>query len=98
MLRVPTAGYDTIFYFHHTYVDYQWAFWQEVQRLKGREDPDFRTLEDFDQRLFPFSSRRWNDNAKTLRYSRPQDTFDYKKNLCYEYDELIFDGKTPGPI
>ena len=43
----------------------------------------------------PFSSRHWNDNAKTLRYSRAEDTFDYKNNLCYEYDELLFDGLTP---
>ena len=43
----------------------------------------------------PFDSSRFNDNAKTLRNSRSQDTLDYKQNFCYEYDELLFDGLTP---
>ena len=34
MTIVDTAGYR-IFYLHHSYVDYQWAFWQELQRLQG---------------------------------------------------------------
>ena len=29
------------------------------------------------------------------RNSRGQDTFNYKENYCYEYDQLRFDGMTP---
>ena len=29
-----TAGYDPMFFLHHTFVDYQWAFWQEVHRIR----------------------------------------------------------------
>ena len=29
------------------------------------------------------------------RNSRGQDTFNYKENYCYEYDQLLFDGMTP---
>ena len=90
--QIATAAYDTLFYLHHNYVDYQWAFWQELQRLRGRSNP---TIDGFDQPLPPFDSRRFNDNAKTLRNSRAQDTFDYQKNFCYEYDQLLFDGLTP---
>ena len=92
MEPLDTASYDTLFYLHHSYVDYQWAFWQELQRLRGYSDP---TIEGFDQPLRPFESSRFNDNAKTLQNSRAQDTFDYQGNLCYEYDQLLFDGLTP---
>ena len=92
MSMTQTAGYDTLFYLHHSYVDYQWAFWQELQRLRGRSDP---TIDGFDRPLPPFDSRRFNDNAKTLRNSRAQDTFDYQTKFCYEYDQLLFDGFTP---
>ena len=36
-----------------------------------------------------------NENAKTRQYSRIKDTFDYRKNLCYEYKDLLFYGLTP---
>ena len=34
MTREETAGYDPIFFLHHTFVDYLWAFWQEVQQIR----------------------------------------------------------------
>ena len=34
-----TAAYSEPFYLHHSYVDYQWAFWQERQRLQGKAEP-----------------------------------------------------------
>ena len=37
-----------------------------------------------------------NDNQRTLRNNRGLDTLDYKGNFCYEYEELLFDGMTPG--
>ena len=30
-----------------------------------------------------------------IRNSRGLDTFYYKENYCYEYEELLFDGQTP---
>ena len=89
---LETSSYDTLFFLHHSYVDYQWAFWQELQRLRGHSDPK---MPGFDEPLPPFDNREFNDNAKTLRNTRAQDTFDYRGNLCYEYDEFLFDGKTP---
>ena len=92
MASVETAAYDTLFYLHHSYVDYQWAFWQELQRLRNHSEP---RIPGFERPLPPFDSSRYNDNAKTLRNSRSQDTFDYQGNFCYEYDQLLFDGLTP---
>ena len=90
MVCTTTAGYDTVFYLHHTYVDYLWAFWQEVQRLDGNSvNPNFH------HPLEPFDRQGFNHNSKTLRNSRPQDTFDYKERFCYEYDQLLFDNLTP---
>ena len=94
LYHTETAGYDTLFYLHHTYIDYQWAFWQELQRLRGQSDPTIE-FEGFNEPLPPFDSSRFNDNAKTLRNSRSEDTLDYKQNFCYEYDRLLFDGLTP---
>ena len=65
MGSLETAAYDTLFYLHHSYIDYQWAFWQELQRLKGKWDPTIE-FEGFDQPLPPFDSSCFNDNAKTL--------------------------------
>ena len=36
MDNVATAAYDPMFFLHHSYVDFQWAFWQELQRLRGK--------------------------------------------------------------
>ena len=35
MADLRTASCDPIFYLHHTYVDRQFAFWQELHRLRG---------------------------------------------------------------
>ena len=34
-------------------------------------------------------------NHRTLKNNRGRDTLEYRKNFCYEYDQLVFEGKTP---
>ena len=92
MLKPATAAYDTIFYLHHSYVDYQWAYWQELQRLRGHPEPVDEGLKD---PLPPFDNSKFNQQDKTFRNHRGKDTFDYRKKFCYQYDQLMFDGKTP---
>ena len=97
MIITAVSAYDPIFYLHHAYVDYQWAFWQELQKLRGINEPTPRL---FHQENPPFNRAEErngfkNNNQRTLENNRGRDTLEYKKNFCYEYDKLIFDGKTP---
>jgi len=45
--------------------------------------------------LPPFDRRDVNPYEKTRTNSVGVNTLDYKRNLCYEYDTLTFDGMTP---
>jgi len=92
MFDLETSAYDPLFYLHHTYVDQQFAFWQELQKLRELDDPD---LQAFDKPLQPFNHTKFNKNQKTLWNNRGRDTFDYKNNFCYMYDKLLFDNMTP---
>merc|ERR1712200_70402 len=88
-----TASYDPLFYLHHTYVDYLFAYWQELQRLRGHDVvPRVRGLVNA---FAPFNNRRFNSKQVTLRNNRGRDTFSYTENYCYEYQDLQFDGQTP---
>ena len=93
MLRIDTAAYDPVFYLHHTYVDYVFAYWQELQRLRGHNNVP--TVRDHAGTLAPFNNQRHNSKRVTLRNNRGRDTFEYSTNYCYEYQELKFDGLTP---
>ena len=93
MKELETAAYDPLFYLHHTYVDYVYAFWQELQRLRGHDEvPEVRGLE---RTLAPFDNRRFNNKQVTLKNNRGRDTFKYSENFCYNYQDLKFDGQTP---
>jgi len=88
-----TAAYDPIFYLHHSNVDRQFAFWQELQKLRRLPafDPNDGEL---DWELQPFN---WNNNTNevTRRNSRGRNDFDYEDTFCYKYDELLYRGMTP---
>ena len=43
----------------------------------------------------PAFPRQHNNKRKTLKNNLGSDTFDYKTNYCYEYDDLVFMGMTP---
>jgi len=92
-----TAAYDPVFYLHHVNVDRQFAFWQELQRIR-RERNEIETeidVSDLQTPLEPFNRETINPFEKTRRNSLGEDTLDYRKDLCYEYDSLTFDGLTP---
>jgi len=93
MLTPMTAAYDPVFYLHHAYVDYVFAYWQELQRLRGHNNVP--TVRDHADTLAPFNDRRHNSKPVTLRNNRGRDTFEYTAKYCYEYQDLKFDGKTP---
>eukprot|EP00092_Neocalanus_flemingeri_P017751 GFUD01019206.1.p1 GENE.GFUD01019206.1~~GFUD01019206.1.p1 ORF type:complete len:822 (+),score=86.31 GFUD01019206.1:100-2565(+) len=89
-----TAAYDPIFYLHHAYVDKQFAFWQELQRLRGLS-LKMENHPDLLKSLPPFDNKKFNKLQKTRIFNWGNETFDYKENYCYEYDDLTFDGETP---
>ena len=93
MRQIETAAYDPVFYLHHTYVDYVFAYWQELQRLRGHNEVP--TVRGHTDTLAPFNDRRHNSKPVTLRNNRGRDTFEYRAKYCYEYQDLKFDGKTP---
>ena len=99
MIWTGTAAYDPLFYLHHAFVDYLWAFWQELQQHRGldiyKDGRSYRGFHEFDEPLHPFDRADYNDNAKTLKHNKGSDVVDYKRNLCYEYDDLRFCGLTP---
>eukprot|EP00092_Neocalanus_flemingeri_P013305 GFUD01014340.1.p1 GENE.GFUD01014340.1~~GFUD01014340.1.p1 ORF type:complete len:703 (-),score=114.52 GFUD01014340.1:88-2196(-) len=89
------ASYDPIFYLHHSYVDLQFAFYQELQRLRhinvtkksfckqGRS----AALQPFASPINPYAASKLN----SIGYQ----TLDYENNFCYKFDELLFEGLTP---
>ena len=95
MVTTEKAAYDPVFYLHNTFIDYLWAYWQELQRLRSEDDRDHFINKIYNVPLPPFDRADFNKNKKTLRHNKGRDVLDYKSNLCYEYDDLRFDGKTP---
>ena len=93
MIFLDTSAYDPVFYLHHAYVDYVFAYWQELQRLRGHNEVP--TVREHTDTLPPFDNRRHNSKEITLRNNRGRDTFEYTVNYCYEYQDLTFDGRTP---
>ena len=69
MGTIKTAAYDPLFFLHHSYVDYQWAFWQELQRLRGLGEKPLKSqdVENFGEPLAPFNLTQYNGQGKTFR-------------------------------
>ena len=80
MYEMSNAAYDTVFWLHHAFVDKLWAYWQELQQLRSLEE---HYIHEFDLPFPPFKKIG-------------REVVDYRSNLCYDYDHLIFDDKTPG--
>ena len=94
MYDTETAAFDPVFYLHHSFIDFLWAYWQELQKHR---DPEtiITTATEFDQPLPPFDKADFNKNKRTLKHNRGHDVVDYKSNLCYEYENLKFNDETP---
>ena len=64
-------------------MDRLFAFWQELQRLRGL--PAGPALP---RPVPPFHDPRHNPRQATLAHSTAGDTFDYRNNFCYSYDQV----------
>ena len=38
MRPIEKAAYDPVFYLLNTFIDYLWAYWQELQQLRGKTE------------------------------------------------------------
>ena len=94
MRTIEKAAYYPVFYLLNAFIDYLWAYWQELQRLRGKTENYVEKYE-LDDPLPPFDRADFNHNEKTLKHNKGLDVVDYQSNLCYEYEDLIFDGMTP---
>ena len=94
MQVIDTSAYDPVFYLHHTYIDFVFAFWQELQRLRGQNKVP-SAVQELEDPLPPFNNRHYNNKSITLRNNRGRDTLEYTANYCYKYQDLKFDGLTP---
>jgi len=96
MGSIAVAAYDPVFYLHHTFVDYLFAYWQELQTLRGL--PHFNQDQPaggFNVNFEPFATASVNSNQHTRENSQGRDQFDYRRVHCYRYDDLLFRGMTP---
>ena len=103
MESVDESAYDPIFYIHHAYVDHIYAYWQQLQTLRGIVLHS--TEESADRRMPPFSGISTTDESGgssvpnpfelTRRFSTQQQGLNYERNFGYRYDQLLFDGRTP---
>jgi len=50
---------------------------------------------ELDEPLASFNNKSFINNKKTLKHNRGHDVVDYQSSLCYEYEDLLFDGKSP---
>ena len=89
------AAYDPVFYLHHSNVDRQYAFWQELQKLRGylsteAISKDFSMPPFWDQRYNPDPIYKVTGKNATQSYG-----LNYETNFNYKYDKLTFEGDTP---
>ena len=101
MRDINYASYDPIFYMHHMNVDRQYAYYQALQKVRGRSVtlPSYQNIE-----MTPFSGKTKeatedinipNPIKSTQDYSTFTGGLNYDTNFQYQYDSLTFGGTTP---
>jgi len=89
------AAYDPLFFLHHSYVDYLFAYYEELQKLRnqGLEKPDFcANTQAFE--MYPFAASENPFNLSRLQSTGPE-TFITEDSFCYVFDNLEFMGLSP---
>jgi len=101
MPRTSVASYDPIFYLHHSFVDQQYAYWQELQNLRDKPQLGQSPM-DPNREMPPFSDYTASTiSPNPLYITKEYDTqalgLDYRNHFSYRYnsDHLVFDGLTP---
>merc|ERR1719300_1638234 len=99
MPKTIEASYDPVFYLHHSFVDQQYAYWQELQTIRNlsqfasnpnREMPPFSGYTPA-----PVNPNVPNPLYLTKKFDTQGLGLNYQSNFNYYYDKLIFDGVYP---
>jgi tyrosinase len=86
MTSVPTAGFDPIFWVHHTSIDRFWESWTRATNIRV-------TPQELNSVSWPY--RFYDGNGQEVNYSTSQAVIDAVYNPDYTYDEL--EQLTPSP-
>ena len=86
MAQVITAAYDPVFWMHHGFVDKVFAQWQIGDTINHEKHRSFIELTR-GLVLEPFNNRSHNDFHEITNKPNSE-TWDYQKNLGFEYDTL----------
>lgn len=80
MGKVPSAGFDPVFWLHHGEIDFLWEQWDQSE--KG-ERP---TLADLEQASWPYQF--YDENGNTVEYT-VKEAYEKAFNTDYQYDRLL---------
>ncbi|MFN6541077.1 MAG: tyrosinase family protein [Nostoc sp. EkiNYC01] len=94
MKDVSTAGFDPIFWIHHSSIDRYWESWQKaptdpVQTEARRAKPGDLPLPSQVASIYTFA----DENGNFVSYTTPQAVIDASYNVDYRYDLLDPDAK-----
>ncbi|WBX74895.1 tyrosinase family protein [Tenacibaculum ovolyticum] len=86
MANVPSAGFDSVFWLHHSMIDRIWESW-EVNHLEQR--PTLAQLE-----ASPWEYNFIEPNGKEITYTI-KEMYDIVFNLGYRYNNLLYTSESP---
>ncbi len=86
MGKVPSAGFDPVFWLHHSMIDRIWESW-DVSKYGQRP-----TLKQLEANPWPYEFIAPNGDRVTYTM---KEVFDIVFNLDYKYDTLLYGSKTP---
>ncbi|CAM1373230.1 tyrosinase family protein [Tenacibaculum xiamenense] len=86
MALVPSAGFDPVFWLHHSMVDRIWESWD---RLPGKPRPTLKELE-----AYPWEYNFIKPNGEQITYT-VKEMYDIIFNLGYTYDSFLYTSDTP---
>lgn len=82
MRTVPTAGFDPIFWIHHSTIDRYWESWTEKTKIKAT--PQDLPLPQELAPLYTFA----DENGNLVKFNSPEEIINAVYNVDYKYDQL----------
>ncbi|WP_169220949.1 tyrosinase family protein [Brasilonema sp. UFV-L1] len=90
MTDVETAGFDPIFWIHHSNIDRYWESWQAVNPEKRKATVQDLSLPSNLAQIYTFA----DENNNLVSYNTPANIIKGIYSVDYQYDQLDPDAKT----